>query len=680
MRVVVLLVLSLAAQAQLIVRRGPLPMGGTPAFVSSRNSSTSSTNAFSTPFKYHVYLPEVSLASNTLVVAVKYSDTPSSTLAVSDDQSNTWTCTTAVDQATDSTKVAFCYSVGAVANTRKVDVTFSAAVTNVHVQLMQWKDVGAFDALSAGATGSSTTLTGGNITPTQIADIILDFGCRTQTTATTGFTAGSGQSNITWAKVPGLSDVFDGCMVQWGIYNSTSTFNPQFTMVGSTRFAGTAIAFKAASQGSLPTGMYPEFIQAQTTPDSSSGNFTYDVAASSADNLISFHSPCGQSMQPTSATDSHSNTWEADYTGGYGLHNGHAWAFHAANATLSADQTVTVNTTGTGDCTFMFIGWRNAATSFHSGSWTTIGNQVSVADLTTGTFAPGFNSGYSVSTAGITVDTCTGSPSPSGSLFTSDTYDGQDVNGPSRPDQNNCWRLYKHTNQNAQTDTWSLTGGAAAQNWDATVSIYPDQSATKYPMFVQSSGGNTVTTNTHLAAPAITTATSNLLWAFVTWNVNTATMSCSDNVNGSWTAIQSPHTGSGTGASWRVQAFYKSGITGGSTTVTCTSSATITGGAIAVHEAQGVTTLDQSDAGKNGTGTTGTSNTTGTIATALEYAVGGCWVANAVSDANSPWTLRENTNISSNGTADQTTLATGTVQLSVVVSSGAWNCLVDTFQ
>ena len=61
-----------------------------------------------------------------------------------------------------------------------------------------------------------------------------------------------------------------------------------------------------------------------------------------------------------------------------------------------------------------------------------------------------------------------------------------------------------------------------------------------------------------------------LLFCVVGWSSNTTTCTVADNVNGSWTAVGSPQTGSGDLANFRVQMFYLIGAGSGSTTVTAT--------------------------------------------------------------------------------------------------------------
>jgi len=199
--------------------------------------------------------------------------------------------------------------------------------------------------------------------------------------------------------------------------------------------------------------------------------------------------------------------------------------------------------------------------------------------------------------------------------------------------------------------------------------------------FVQEASHHDTSGTTSAATLGTNTTNNNCLWAAAYWNSTSATATVAGSVAGSFTAIDSPTNGAGALSTYRAQAFYKCGITGGAETVTLTTSTSLTDHAIVVHEFSGVTTLDQHPSGKSAASATLSSNSA-TTTTAREYLPAACVIGGSSPLATSPWTARDVTaNFGGNISADYVVTATGSYAFAGSQSpSSDFICLLSTFQ
>jgi hypothetical protein len=209
--------------------------------------------------------------------------------------------------------------------------------------------------------------------------------------------------------------------------------------------------------------------------------------------------------------------------------------------------------------------------------------------------------------------------------------------------------------------------------------------ATGNPIVVKQSAANQVSTSgTTVAATMATTTSANTLWCTTYWADTARTGSVADVANGSYTAVDSPVNGAGGLSTYRAQTFYKTNITGAATpaiTLTLSGLAASIDRAIACHEIQGVTTLDQHPTVKSASGTAMSSNTTGTTTGANEALEGSCVLAGSSPSVVAPWISDQTTNWGGNQTADYVTTGTGTFTFNAT-QSGSVNylCALNTFK
>lgn len=539
MRAVVLALLCTICSAQIVVRRTPIIVSAaaaTPGLVNSLATGSTLTNAAGTTVNtcatraFCANFDDPTPGATLGILSIQFSDTPSSTLAVTDDQSNTWTCLTAIDQATDAKKVAICYAPNMVAATNQVKATFSAAVTQVSLRLHQAYNIATVSPAdgnngAAGSGGSGANdITTGSFTPSQANDLIYMVGCRTQTPAATSFTPGSTQANTTWEPIS--FDPRDGCADQFGVQTVAGAINPQMTTTGASRYAAQAIAFKSATAGTAPSGMYVRRIQSWSTPVATSGNFNLQFP--SKGNLLVASIACGGSvMVPTSITDA-TNTWVL--TGPVNTQGPHSTAMlYAANAVANATGLITINTSGTGDCTFKLYDIMGAAAAPFTGRQINFGFETSGALTTTRIFnlVPGHTNGITLFTGQVENNTAVSFSSPATAHFDAVFYGGEGIDGPNPMDQNGPWgHLYNTSNA---LSTWTLTfaDNSNKNNWDMEADSFMSAtgSTAQYAQIVQRKQTATAATATTLAVTMTAITAGNLLACDIGWMSNAVTIS-----------------------------------------------------------------------------------------------------------------------------------------------------------
>lgn len=410
-------------------------------------------------------------AGATGILSYQSSDTPASTETVTDDQSNTWTCGTPTDQATDAKKINICTTPNLAANTNQVKLLFSGATTNVSVRL-HWFYNTATSSITDGTSGNTGTCgsvandcTAGSFTPTIANDFIYTLMCRTQTPAATSFTEGSAQANTTHELI--TTDKRDGCADQWGVQTVAGAINPQMTTTGtSTRYAAKSIAIKSGAGGSAPTGMYVRKIQSWSTPTAQSGT-TWPMQFTSKGNLLFDSISCGGSvMVPSTVTDSVNGTW--NLTGGANTQGPQSTGMpFIGGAIANTTGLITQNTTGTGDCTFTLYDVMGAAASSpFTGRQINFGAETSGALTTLRIFnlLPGHTSGMTFFTGQFENNTAVSFNSPA-AKFNAVFYGGEAIDGPNPMYQNGPWGYFTNTSNALSTWTLAFADNSIRNNW-----------------------------------------------------------------------------------------------------------------------------------------------------------------------------------------------------------------------
>lgn len=524
---------------------------------------------------YCTHLADASLSGNFIAVRVLYKDSPATTITVTDDKSGGSSTYTAGPTAHDTTNgywMAIFYTANSVSGIVNIFVASSAAVGHVSVAASQWYNVATASPIdtSAGAAGSNgaTTMTSGSITPGTSGDLLLYWACRTQTPTGTSFTAGTGQSNITWSLLNGEADVIDGCMAQSGIYSSTSAINPQATTAAGSNYVAATMAIKAASAGTAPTGMY--ILAIGHTQIAVGVGTTTTTQFPCSGNLVAIMSGGGGDRSITAVSSTPSNTWAA--TGAKNSDgNNSTRAWYAANASCSGALTLTLTwDNSTGDSTLVIYDIAGAAASPFRKRIAQTGSITPAGPFTMFTSSePGTNTGIALGMDIHNLNTGFAMTAPSGAVFDAISYGGQSLDGPSDGDQNNDWGHAYITSTASFNWTWTFAESTEVPgNYAGELVIFMAAGAVTTPTYQKTctaTASNTSTTATIVCAPVAAGHT----WAISVAIANTAVsaISLADTQTNTFVAVDGPTTLTSYGVQ---KTFYVTSVVNASTTITAT--------------------------------------------------------------------------------------------------------------
>ena len=466
-----------------------------PTFVNETNKNSTLTGQVTTQvsgtttcvsYGYCIPFADYTLSGNLGVLFYQYNHASTAvTATASDDKSDTWTCGSAGSQVQVGSGywVNYCYFPNLTAGAHVVTLVFgTTTVTQVEATLEQFYNVATstpLDASSIVAGTSSSTANGASVTTTQANDLVIEYVSRVGTPAVTSFTAGSGYTL-------GTTNILDGAATEYGVVSGTGSTTPSMTMASSSTYGEVALAFKAASAGTAPTGWYTEKLMSWSYLSASAGNRSFQFPTTG--NLLVSTNSCN-AVQPTSITDG-TNTWTSAGTLFAGSGN-NAIEFYVANASANSSGALTVNaSTVTGDCTYNFYSFKGAPssptvvrTSFddnHSGSsvswtsgvaldtWVAQGiNYSSNNVLQVGRFLPFPTTGLSIAVGGEFSNTSLGVNSPSACIGDMSTQGGEPLSSPTGwpVDQNNPYAHCFFTGSAGQTPiAWNLTSTTTDPN------------------------------------------------------------------------------------------------------------------------------------------------------------------------------------------------------------------------
>lgn len=443
---------------------------GTPGLVQyvSKSIAITAGGTWSANGLIYLPLPNGSKAGNVLVLFLRVDGNVDTTdFQLADDQTNAWSAgTSAYNSTGDESLVAF-YAVNVAANTRALTIknVSGGALSEPAVMAAEYYNAGALD-VAVTHTGSSATMTAGSGTPVATGDLVVQAAIRTSTRTTTAFTPGS-QSNITW-QLAG-PNLLNGHTMQWGVYHSTSALNPTLTAASSDQFASVALFFLSSSAGSARSAGIQ--VVGITGLDFRPGDFatSQGIQASVYGNLLVLLYAGGiDASAPTltAVSDGDGNTWA---TCGAGVENNtRVGAFHGRNMTANSALALTTTwNVDTGDFTLQVYDVIGASATPLDQSGTASDHQDISGDLTTASVTPTTSNGLCLVTSGQAFNTMSGCVG-AGFLFDSCRYDGQSLDGPSTPDENNGWAHYYNPNTSPVTFVFTEKDGSELpRNWAA---------------------------------------------------------------------------------------------------------------------------------------------------------------------------------------------------------------------
>jgi hypothetical protein len=244
MLLIILLSFSAYSQAQ------------SPALVSSLSLAAPGEAGNGFKIQYGGSMGSGSLAGNlmTLRLTAPHGSTISS---ITDNLSDSYTLGVSVDSGSGGWVTAMYYLAGAPAGITQITVTYSASVADWHGAVMEYSGVATSSPVDGTCSNHSTTIAcSAAMTTTGANDLIV------------ASTIGLSSSGMIWENTmngvtPGGSFVFDAADTQCSdadeeyVQPSPGSVTPSFTVTGNSEsFNIVGMAFKAASAGTNPTGMY----------------------------------------------------------------------------------------------------------------------------------------------------------------------------------------------------------------------------------------------------------------------------------------------------------------------------------------------------------------------------------------------------------------------------------------
>src|SRR2546428_480672 len=152
----------------------PTPASATPSqFVTPprpalvQNLSTYTNRDGEAGNDFIVNLPTPTLANNCLILALTNAYSPTRTILVSDDKSNTWTAGPHVDFVANNETTTIFFALGVPGGTQKITIHFDASIYDVHATVSEWTNIATAAAAngSSGASGVASPVSAGSFTP-----------------------------------------------------------------------------------------------------------------------------------------------------------------------------------------------------------------------------------------------------------------------------------------------------------------------------------------------------------------------------------------------------------------------------------------------------------------------------------------------------------------------------------
>lgn len=414
------------------------------------------------------------LSGNLGVVRIMSDDTNTPVFTVTDEQGDTWT-QAVTNTTTNGNFQRIYYAPNMTAGSHYVNIHTTISASFFGVKFAEFYNVATTTpldhAICSGAT--STSIASGATGTLTTGDLIVQYADSDDAASTTSFTVGS-QTNITWAL--GHTDLLDATAMQWGVYNSTTSFTPTFTQGTSHAYASCNAAFKAASAGTAPSATVRPLRMIHTgMPTSAANPYVIQTPALGGLLLISFD---GGGDTITGITTSPSVTCTAAGTAAVATGN-QAARWYCPLTSTSGAMTLSVTRSGaTKDGTFILYDM-TGMTTLDADSGGQTGNnatQLSAFITCTACVTPTAAAKFAIGNAAWDFCTAQALTLPSGAVFNRAYYTGDTIDGPQNVDQNNGQFYLFSPPNSALTNTYTMncTGsvGSSIGNWAAGVSSF----------------------------------------------------------------------------------------------------------------------------------------------------------------------------------------------------------------
>ena len=459
-----------------VANQGPPPPPAMPGYAGNGAGCPLSNDQNQTSdqvTQYHCPLPNPTISGNLLVLLLRYNAPSQSPTFTDNIGGNTYQLGISCTDNSNSVVSAIFYVQGVSAGVN--DIT-------VHLSSTQFVQMQPYEFVNAAALDQATCQSGGGTTVTTPAldalstsgDLVFQQAVVDSVQQISGCTEGS-QSNIAWTlRSTMIADRFPSC-VQFGIYNSTASFAPTFTLGTSASFITAAAAFKPALTGSFPpSGIRVVYVQHDDTDNEQATSIPLQIPISGNTFAVLFGSGCQSPSTtdcsfPASVSDG-VNTYQQ--VGGNiispasdgGASVGAVWyAKNVSPATYSPTWTMHARSAGGNGNTMFLYDISGASSAPLDTSFGSSGLASNAADqsttgsggnLTTLTATPSQANEVILAAVGAASNTFTGITSPTGGQFLSSHY-ATETNS-SHDDLNGGWMLfYNGSSTSAVSITWT---------------------------------------------------------------------------------------------------------------------------------------------------------------------------------------------------------------------------------
>jgi hypothetical protein len=454
---------------------------GTPALV--HNAACSNSAALNgspwggtPPYDYRCPTPELTTAGNTLIVAFGFDASGGNQiLNVSDEQGDPFTLDV-TSPLSNNRELRVYRATNIAANSSWVNVQQTSGQLNGYWQPMVFEidNAATLDGASCNS-GTSSSITAGQLSPTASGDLILQVSYAPTYASNTSFSAGS-QSSISWALAHTL--LGDGSASQWGVYNSISPINPTFSAGASNPFLSCALALQATSTGGASSAFHVYHQEHDAMPHNASNPWKVGVVVD-VPGAVYLAYVGNDSITSVTSSPAPNVAWTASGADFNGL-NGHNHVnFYCASWTSPPGYvTVDINRSNTSnDSINMMYVVAKGTCNLDADSGGQAGNQTSqVSQLTicNGCLTPTAQNDLILQDGGQYDCTGTGLVTPSsGGLFEAGFFTGTTIDGPTQSDENNFWSIIRNgTSLSPITVTVSESCDAAQQYWASRVAAY----------------------------------------------------------------------------------------------------------------------------------------------------------------------------------------------------------------
>jgi hypothetical protein len=428
------------------------------------------------PYDYRCPTPELTTAGNTLIVAFGYDASGGNqTFAVSDEQGDPFTLDVS-SPLNNNRELRIYRATNIAANSAWINVRLTSGTLNGYWQPMVFEidNAATLDAASCNS-GTSSSITAGQLTPTASGDVILQVSYAPTHASNASFGAGS-QSNITWALAHTL--LGDGSASQWGIYNSTSAINPTLTAGTSNPFLSCAIALTATSTGGAPSAFHVVHQEHDAMPKNASNPWKVGIVVD-VPGAVYLAYVGNDPITSVTSSPSPNVGWVASGADFNGM-NGHnhvnfycaSWSSPPGYVAVDINRSLSVN-----DSINMMYVVAKGTCNLDADSGGQAGDQTSqVSQLTVcnGCLTPATQNDFILEEGGQYNCTGTSLVTPSsGGLFEAGWFNGTTINGPTQSDENNFWSMIRNgSSLGPITVTVGEACNAAEYYWASRVAAY----------------------------------------------------------------------------------------------------------------------------------------------------------------------------------------------------------------